>query len=569
MKKYWSLKALVNIIMTIAICIIFTVQMIYLTYLTNLIRIQKDKDVNNAIYQVVNYVGNKLNTMEQVQKSDIYMANLVDFMSAESSETKKQYKEKIVNAIYNIQDFSTDIVYVAGFDYDGHYYNFSNNISEEEYIKISDIYKNYFQKISYNESNYFEFFTLDNNPYKEVYVCSFVPVTLRNYSDVGSRRVGTAVVFVKINTLKMSLELESVNNVSIELSSNSNENRVSFLESQTTKNSEDKSITKKMFMHNTGWSISGTLYSGEMVSLLKYIRWLIVLETIVILFLIILMQIIFSKYVTNPIRKLTKYMDDYAINRRHSPISITNKSEISVISNHFNAMLEKNENMARDIVNTQQKLYETELLEKEAVLYALQSQVNPHFLYNTLECVRTIALVREVPEIVEIMTSMSLIFRYTISNDLYATVQDELLIVEKYISILQIRFPDRFDIIIDISEEILQKRVMKMLLQPIIENAFKHGLASKKNRGILRIRGLVENNMLKFYVFDNGKGIEKEKYNLLLKTICSDDDSWYNGKGVGLTNINNRIKLNYGSEYGLEIDCKEGEYTEVIIKLPK
>lgn len=217
---------------------------------------------------------------------------------------------------------------------------------------------------------------------------------------------------------------------------------------------------------------------------------------------------------------------------------------------------------------------------KQAKYMALQNQINPHFLYNTLEGIRSEALCAGVEGVAKMAEALSLFFRYTISNmENLVTLEDELKNVENYYIIQQFRFEDRLRIEIDLQsedeQELLMAKMPKLMLQPIVENAIYHGLEQKLGQGIIRIEVTCTQTRLLISISDNGLGISEDKVHELNKKLRSieppkeDEEPKIEQKGgIALSNVNGRIRLLFGEEYGLYVYSTENEGTEVKLSLP-
>lgn len=222
--------------------------------------------------------------------------------------------------------------------------------------------------------------------------------------------------------------------------------------------------------------------------------------------------------------------------------------------------------------NTQ---YDTQLLLKKAEFDTLQSQINPHFLYNTLDAIRGQALKDGTPTVSSMVEALSSLFRYSISsNDTFRTFEEELSNLDHYLLIQQFRFNNRFQIIKEIEDETILHciKIPKLLLQPIVENAIYHGLEMKSGEGIIRIKAYHTDKAIMIIIHDNGIGIDLEtlkRINEALRDGVSDFSARTNhGTGMALININKRIQLYYGSDYGLTVYSTVGLGTEVHISLP-
>lgn len=218
---------------------------------------------------------------------------------------------------------------------------------------------------------------------------------------------------------------------------------------------------------------------------------------------------------------------------------------------------------------------------KQAEYLALQNQINPHFLYNTLEGIRGEALLAGLDSVAEMTEALATFFRYTISQvEHLVTLEDELANIENYYYIQQFRFGDKLALHIGYDHEdeeaqldILRLRLPKLTLQPIVENSIYHGIERKVGKGNLKIRISVSDERLRIRISDDGMGMSEEalkQLNEKLRRLTLDDVQEESGKrgGIALVNVNNRIKLLFGEEYGLSIYSWEGAGTDVLVTLP-
>lgn len=232
----------------------------------------------------------------------------------------------------------------------------------------------------------------------------------------------------------------------------------------------------------------------------------------------------------------------------------------------------------REMIDTRELIT---VSKKQAEYLALQNQINPHFLYNTLEGIRSEALLAGVDSIAEMTEALATFFRYTISHiDHLVTLEDELANIENYYYIQQFRFGDKLQLAIeyehdeDMDEtEILKYRMPKLTLQPIVENSIYHGIERKIGKGHLKIKIYAVKDRLIIRVSDDGMGIQEEKLKELndkLKSLSLDDVNPKSEKkgGIAILNVNNRIKLLFGEEYGIYVYSHQDVGTDVEISLP-
>lgn len=248
-------------------------------------------------------------------------------------------------------------------------------------------------------------------------------------------------------------------------------------------------------------------------------------------------------------------------------------SEINILEYEFNSMMKEINDLTHQLFDTSSRLYGVEIEKEKAELAFLRSQINPHFLYNTFEVMKGIALDEGVEKLYEMTKDLALIFRYSVNGSSTVTLQEELKIVQAYVQINMIRFGNRFEVSYDIAEDSKKAEVLKMILQPLVENAVYHGLEPKRGSGKLNISSWIEQENLIIKIKDDGVGIEKEKLKTIKlrlsehgnKLLCREDS----GTGsIGLYNVNNRIKLTYGEDFGISIESEEEKGTEIGITIP-
>lgn len=220
------------------------------------------------------------------------------------------------------------------------------------------------------------------------------------------------------------------------------------------------------------------------------------------------------------------------------------------------------------------KVYSIRLKQKEAELNSLQNQINPHFLYNTLESIRGAALYHGINDIAAMSKALSLLFRYSINDQVLVTVKEEIQHLENYMSIQNFRYENKFDLIYNIPPELYNYKILKLTLQPLIENSIKHGLEMKLGRGAVKVEILSLNNTIRILISDDGLGISPKKVEELNQMLAREDHNPHSGEngdrsstGIGVRNVNSRIKLYFGDPYGLKF--QESQLgTTVEITLP-
>lgn len=240
-------------------------------------------------------------------------------------------------------------------------------------------------------------------------------------------------------------------------------------------------------------------------------------------------------------------------------ISLTSDSdEINYIAENFNYM-------CKDLNKYIDKIYKAELEQKKCEMLALQSQINPHFLYNTLESIRMKAICNGDKEVGKMLYTLSFLFRKQLKEKNIISIENELDYCRKYIEIFKFRYYDSFQFFIECDEEVKQMQIIKFALQPLVENYFIHGIRLEDEDNILKIIVSKEENDIIIKIIDNGRGIDDIKLCLLNENI---KNRKYEGDSIGIINVHERIVLEYGKAYGVRLFKTEDKENIVMVKIP-
>lgn len=302
------------------------------------------------------------------------------------------------------------------------------------------------------------------------------------------------------------------------------------------------------------------------------IKILIALLFFAIVSFILILSFVLLNHIVKPLNILSLSINKVSqspFQQLENPILLEGSTEISTVSIEFNRMITEITLLNKQLLDATTEIYTVEIERNKAEISHLRSQINPHFLYNTLEVVRGLASEINSKEIAQISMSMGKIFRYSIESTTNATLSKELDIIKSYLSIQLIRFDNRFTVIENINSATLNVQVPKMILQPLIENATFHGLEPKLDSGILFIGSAIINNELQITIQDNGAGIPEDILFDLVHSLNENptlDTSF--SSHIGILNVHNRIRLEYGLEYGLTIESEQNIGTKMTILLP-
>ena len=335
---------------------------------------------------------------------------------------------------------------------------------------------------------------------------------------------------------------------------------------------EGESLVSYNILELNGWRIISVVpYSYLMDSTAKNgILTLCIVLFFIIISLIIALMI--TSGISMPIKKLAAAMQrvgkgDFSVKLNIASSQKNTRDELMILGIGFNDMLSKLVNLINDVFQSKIKEKELEFLKTEAELNALQQQINPHFLYNILESIFWISYEKGDVEVANMVTALGNFFRTSINKGLeYITVENEILNVQNYVYLQRIRFNERFEVKWLIDKKILKYKIIKFILQPIVENAIVHGLENIQSGGLIVIKGYKKGSNLFFEIIDNGVGMSEEDVNNLNQYINSTVKNIT--QSIGVKNVHQRIKLYYGNEYGLEIFSRPNKGTKVILKLP-
>jgi two-component system sensor histidine kinase YesM len=310
----------------------------------------------------------------------------------------------------------------------------------------------------------------------------------------------------------------------------------------------------------TGWKLlSVTPEKGLPLSNLK-MRLFVVFVVASFLLVLVLINAFISSRITNPIKELEKSVNAIEAGELDTQVYMGGSYEIQHLGRSIGDMAKRIKMLMEDIVAEHES-------KRKSEFDTLQSQINPHFLYNTLDIIVWMIENEQKQQAVNVVTALARFFRISLSKGKsIIPVRDELEHVRNYLTIQQMRFKNKFTYTIEAEEEVLGLASLKLMLQPLVENAIYHGMEFMDGDGQISLRVRREAKELWFEISDNGLGMTKDQVESLLSE--APHVSSRRGSGIGVKNVNERIKLYFGDHYGLSIESEPDEGTRILIHLP-
>lgn len=325
----------------------------------------------------------------------------------------------------------------------------------------------------------------------------------------------------------------------------------------------------------TNWKIGFAIPKEILLEPISGIRLTILITGIMTLMLALILAQHFIKKIINPIRLMEKKMVTIVDeNWEEVPVPKANDEITSLVKN-YNNMVKRLSYLVDKVYRAEIEknrgkilLQEREIEQKKSEFLALQTQINPHFLYNTLGTINAFSMLNGTDEISEMTESLANMFRYAVQDKEIVTIQEELAHVQDFLTIQQHRWQKEIPLVIEMNEEIYNAKIIKLCLQPIVENAVEHGFSTITENSRISITGEKKENNLIIRIVDNGGGIERDKLKKINAYVKGEGDQKKQQQGIGIKNISRRIRLIFGEEYGLEISSRINKGTEINIILP-
>ena len=576
MNKSMSYKLILYFFIVILAVTITTTTLGNLLY-KNSINHSQNENTNQIIKQINNNMESYVNNTE----------NIINYMSSDPRILKFFSDNKLENnniendaykPIYNFIKFNPEIAGIMIVNTNGGYISdVMNKVSRD-----SLTYEDWYLK-SYNEPEKIHLFTkpigrnIDNvfrYSADEVFSMSKAVV------DYNTKEIqGVILIDIKLNAIKSIIENSKPGTAGFIYIIDGNKNIVYTpvnnivyrINNDWIENINNKIIIKNIKGENyqltkvsskyTGWETIGVFPESEGLRVIQYIRYYSLIIGFIALIIAEGLVVIFTRSIVKPIQKLKRLMKE--AQRGDLTVSFNTKynDEIGELGNSFNTMVKEINNLI-NLVQIEEKN------KRMAEMNVLQAQIKPHFIYNTLDTIRWMAEEHNENDIVKIIEAFTNLLRISLSKGKeIISVKEELNHMQSYLTIQKIRYEDKLDYEIQFDENILNYKLIKLILQPLVENAIYHGIKEKRGNGKVVITGEIKGDLLCFTVKDNGKGIEEELLKKINKMLVNSNEK-ENKMGYGIFNVNERIRLTYGEKYGLIYKSIYGEGTIVQVRHP-
>lgn len=491
-------------------------------------------------------------------------------VNADSDYPKGQNKiSTMLQNIISVQEYIKGIYVLSP---NGNFYTSNWGVKEEE---LKDIYKSYLK----NGDTAKEYFTGIHKVTYHPLLNSSVISYIRPIFDLDSQKIiGAIIIDIDYELLKELLTISSIeNDEKIQVVDKKGETIFSYY----LYNLDDVIKENPVLLQKDKVQLNGKVFGNDSIILsntIDFSNWKIIkvissrkihqdtinLETaavyIFIIYLIIslIISLILSSALTNPIMELNNKFKSVEKGDLSVSIKVKSKDEIGQLNYSFNNMVMKLKTLISKLLEEQKKKSDMEF-------QILQAQINPHFLYNTLDSIKWLAVIQNVTNIGDMTTALINLLKYNISkNTPTVSLAEEIESVNNYIKIQKFRYGDMFSIEYNIDEETKNCEILKFILQPIVENAIIHGFENVECKGIITINSSIIENDLIIEVIDNGAGMDRDT----LDSIKKEEDFKKKYIAIGVHNIQERIKVYFGEKYGLSFSSKPDQGTTVSFRLP-
>jgi two-component system sensor histidine kinase YesM len=574
---------ILSLYLTIIILSIGTVSWIIYVSTEKQLKYNVYQITDNAVNQISHNISDKLSIVaEQLikLKSDMKLEHLVDTRNSGMSEQESAeaviYFKKIFDEMYsfgnNYELIHSMVIYLDNgmrFQFEeGKYFFLNEKLSGGKIRQYCNGDQNYIWRNSHKDRFFFEgsgakVLSISTPVRHGEKIAALIVINLnesylkRLIEGARPANTGSVVVisrdgYLTSRSYQHSVELESMLN-----------DRV--LHNSRESDQFDYKLKKSDFLvvYDTirvnGWKLAMILKKSDLMRSVDRTKFEIIGFTLIVIFIAVIAAFLIAEGLTKPMYKLSKLMAVAETGNLDIRFNTKYNDEIGMVTRQFNVMLERIKLLIR-------KVEEEQTQKRRLEFKALQMQINPHFLYNTLDSIKFLAEQRD--EKAGVMArALGQFYKYGLcKGDGLTTVGEEIDHLKSYLTIQKIRYSSRFDYRIAVDDSLLSCRTVMFILQPLVENSIYHGIRRKHGKGVISIKGHREENLLVITVHDNGAGMAPERLEMVRKNLRNSQET--DEVGIGVFNVNKRITMYYGEEYGITITSVENEFTLVTVKHP-
>lgn len=536
-------------------CTVILLQVVHTSFFSSQSQKQQEETLISHVSSMQQNFTSQVSSLSYIQHL-LQSGDMFNFLTASDSSAQMN----ILSDIFMCRSLLQTNFYSVIFNHKGEGQIITSDIDSSVASQIYSIY----ETIDHTKT-YITFFPESGSSPNIIYICHFEPIWMRNLATVKKEVIGMCALVSKFNITEYIKYHALSPAISLTLS---DQNRSINITDQKT--SFDIVSEYTLSIPNTDWKINGVISINKNLFFNQVLFLLLLCESAILIFTLLLFQFVYKKYVSTPINQIAQVLNNYVILNHSISLPEQYTYEFDKIRHCIEYMAKKNSTLARQIFRNQQNMYEVELKNKNFQFYALQAQINPHFLYNTLDCITSLAYLHGIDTIADITYMLSDMFRYSINDDPMAPVSKEIAIIQNYLNILNVRYPNKIRLNLQIDNEILPCKIPRMTLQPLVENSTKHNNISIRKLFIY-VKGYKVDGHIRFVILDNGRGMPKERLASLQEALSagsSSDSEIPSTAHIGICNISSRIKLLYGSEYGISIKSQENKFFKLTIDLP-
>ena len=501
MKSKKSLRNGINLIFLIVWLIIFMIQIVYIYTMYRKSVNDTQATFSNTMISAHAALEKKIHTATQLSKVISNDIKTIEYFQCADENQRKILWQNTIEPLQVAYNMTAEQFYAFSFDPSKNLIASSDSPSLQLVYAVHETYEAFKTN---NEP--LSFYSISDTPFTDMFFFLFCDITTPDPDHVGIKNLGTIAIAGRINKDELIRQIGLNEKIKLAFRYCHDEKTDVVLTSGT---SDTEQLFWEESVSDTNWNLYGC---SDIDTPITTGIILLALETMFMSGLFVLMQQFVKKNIFIPLNKISEFLKHYSLTQKNQRINLHNKTEIGNVADKIDEMVGSIETLSRSIIETQQKLYESEIAKKDASLYALQAQLNPHFLYNTLDCICGIANVFNAPLIPDITSALAKMLRYNLSEGNDVPLIREIELVKNYLTIMEARRPDCFTTEFHINSETENLIVPKMLLQPIIENIFIHGLDDYIHDARIIISAKSENNYLLITISDNGCGISEDNY---------------------------------------------------------